>query len=341
MGRSYHDGSGDPAPSRSDGTGPNTVSDVPETGQTRKPVLVIGSTGFIGGAVTELLLDRGQPVIGTSTTGDGADLTCDVRDPGSVDRALIASQPRAVILAAGMASVSESWEDPDGAYRANTAGTFNLLDAVRRLTPSSRIVIASSAGVYGRPESPDSAPFTEDSPTGPASPYAASKAAAEVLCRQFTRQARLAIAICRIFNQVGPGQNAAQAPAEFSREIALAERRGDTVLRLTVGNPATERDFTDVRDTARAFAGLVDADADGMFNVCSENPVSLARIVEILAEHSRLELELVTDPARSRKADILTVHGSSTKLRRTIDWRPEIEFERSLADLLEDWRNRV
>ncbi|HTU15581.1 MAG TPA: GDP-mannose 4,6-dehydratase [Solirubrobacterales bacterium] len=321
---------------------------MPETGSTRElgpvpdgPVLVIGSTGFVGRAATESLRELGRKVVGASTTGHDSDLACDIRIPESVDRVLVAVRPAAVILAAGIASVTESWEDPAGAFTANTAGAFNLLDGTRRLAPSSQIVIASSAGVYGAPGPSGSSPFREDSPVRPASPYAASKAAAEVLCHQFTRQAGLTVTICRMFNQVGPGQGAAQAPAEFSREIALAEKRGDAGLRLTVGDPRTARDFTDVRDTGRALAGLIEARAPGVFNLCSGNPASLAEIAGILSERTRIDVELGTDPARSRKADILSVHGSSSKVREAIGWRPEIPLERSLADLLDDWRNRV
>jgi len=286
------------------------------------------------------LREAGYEVVGTSTDGEGADLACDLRRPESVDRVVGETRPGAILLSAGMASISDSWVDPDEVFRVNTGGPFNVLESVRRRSPGTHLLIASSAGVYGPPESGESMPFTEDSPVRPVSPYAASKAATEVLCRQFAAQEGIAISVCRIFNQVGPGQNAAQAPAEFSREIARAERRGERTLRLSVGNPAVERDFTDVRDTARAFAGMIAARATGTFNICSGTGTSLARIVKALAANSPLEVEMFTDPDRSRRADILSVYGSNSRLREAIGWQPEVPLERSLADLLEDWRTR-
>jgi len=301
---------------------------------------VIGSTGFVGRATAAHLRERGRTVIGTSTTGEGADLACDIRDPRAVDRAITGADPGSIVLVAGLASIPGSWEDPDAAFRVNTGGAFNVLDGMRRLAPGAHLLVASSAGVYGPPASSGDMPYTEDMPMRAVSPYAASKAATEVLCRQFAAQRGLGIAVCRIFNQVGPGQNAAQAPAEFSQEIVRAERRGDRVLRLRVGNPAIERDFTDVRDSARAFGELIDAGATGTFNVCSGTGTSLAKIVEILASNTAVEVEIVTDPDRSPQGDILRVYGSNDRLREAIGWRPEVPLERSLADLLDDWRSR-
>lgn len=277
-------------------------------------------------------------MIGTSTTGEGADLACELLSRESVDRAVSETQPGAILLTAGIASIADSWDDPEKTFRVNTEGLFNVLESIRRLAPGAHLLFASSAGVYGPPGSGQEMPYVESSPVRPVSPYAASKAAGEVLCRQFAAQEGIAVSVCRIFNQVGPGQSAAQAPAEFSREIARAERRGARTLRLTVGNPAVERDFTDVRDTARAFAGLIGSGATGTFNLCSGTGTSLARIVEVLAGNSPLEIETVTDPGRSRRADILSVYGSNSRLAETIGWRPEISLERSLAELLDDWR---
>lgn len=302
---------------------------------------MLGASGFVGAAAARHLRGLGREVIGTSSTGEGSDLACEITDPGSVERAIAESGAGTVLLAAGMASVADAWDHPDRAFRVNTAGTFHVLEATARLVPDGQVIVTSSAGVYGPPDSPSSMPFTEESPARAVSPYAASKAAAETLCHQFTRQAGLVVSICRIFNQVGPGQSDAQAPAEFSREIALAEKRGDAVLDLPVGNPEIERDFIDVRDTSRAFAELIGKNLGGTFNVCSGGAVSLARIVEILDSLTAVEVRVKTDPGRSRAGDIPTVFGANARLREATGWEPRVPLESSLDDLLEDWRGRV
>ncbi|MGK2932473.1 MAG: NAD-dependent epimerase/dehydratase family protein, partial [Solirubrobacterales bacterium] len=185
-------------------------------------VLVVGATGFIGRHAAERLAETGFKVLGTSRDGKHSDFPCDLLDPASVEYVIDRVRPDAILVAAGKASVVTGWKDPEGAFLTNTTGPFNLLEAVRRQAPAIHVTLVSSAAVYGMPESREDLPFTEASPTRPASPYGASKAAAEVLTAQYGRGFGIAVAVARVFNQIGPGQSDAQAPAEFAREIAKA-----------------------------------------------------------------------------------------------------------------------
>ncbi|MGA7435795.1 MAG: GDP-mannose 4,6-dehydratase [Solirubrobacterales bacterium] len=303
--------------------------------------MVLGATGFIGSSASRQLGGSGHQTIGTSTSGKGADVACDILLPESVDRVLEKSQPEAILLAAGRASVADSWKDPDGTFRTNTAGAFNVLDGMRRICPSAQLVFASTASVYGRPASPDEMPFTEDVPARPSSPYAASKAAAEVLCRQFELQYGLDLTVLRFFNQIGPGQTGGQAPVEFASGIAAAEKRGEQRYYLKVGNPKAERDFTDVRDSARAIEGVISQRVTGTFNVCSGQAVSLKQIIEILTTASQIEIGMLIDPQHSHREDIPVVFGAPGKLRDAIGWQPSIPLNESLEELLADWRTRT
>lgn len=244
------------------------------------------------------------------------------------------------MMTAGRSSVSAAWSDPPVAYRANTTGTFNLLEGVRRISPEAHLTLVSSASVYGIPEK-DGLPFTEESPSQPASPYGASKAAAEVLAGQYGRQFGLRIATARLFNQIGPGQSDAQAPAEFARHIAAAKSRGERTLDLEVGNPEAERDYTDVRDTARAFAGIIKAGVTGTFNICSGVGVRMYDLAAGLGSHSPVEVRIVRIPERAHPADIPLVVGSNLRLKGAIGWQPEIPLWISQLDLLDHWRRRT
>ena len=303
-------------------------------------MLVIGSTGFIGSHCRESLLGAGFSVHGTSTTGAGADLACDVTSPDSVDRTISSASPDAVLLTAGQASVADAWKDPVAAFRINLSGPAHVLDAMQRHCPSAQLIFASSAGVYGTPGASNSPPFSESDPVAPESPYGASKAAAEVLCHQYQRQAGMRVAVARIFNQIGPGQSDAQAPAEFSREIVKAERRGDGTLRLPVGNRLIQRDFTDVRDTARALTCMIEDGVTGNFNVCSGVATSLEEIVAGLEAISPVKVEIDETGGPRRPGDILAVYGSHEKLSAETGWHPRIPLQSSLTDLLQDWRDR-
>lgn len=303
--------------------------------------MVVGATGFIGRHVVDRLSESGFRVLGTSTDGEHADFACDIRTPEAVDDVLKRAEPDAIVVTAGRSSISEAWEDPPGAFGTNTKGTFNVLEGMRRFSPEAHLTLVSSASVYGIPETDEELPFSEEDPSNPASPYGASKAAAESLAGQYARQHGLRIAIARVFNQIGPGQSEAQAPAEFARDIALAEKRGSRKLDLGIGNPEAGRDYTDVRDTARAFAGIVNERKTGTFNICSGTGVRMYDVAAGLASHTPVEVGVERTPERAHRADVPLVIGSGSRLRKAIGWQPEIPLWISLLDLLDDWRRRA
>ncbi len=308
-------------------------------------VLVIGATGLLGSHTADRLEAIGRQVIRTSREGHEADLGCDLTRPESVGAALESASPGAIVNAAGISSAARAWRDPGEAFGINTRGTLHLLDAMRETVRASHLVVASSGSVYGVSKTGrggmKTGAFTEGDPARPASPYAASKAAAEVLCSQYSREHGMAITQARIFNQLGPGQTPGQAPSEFAREIALAEARGDPRVVLEVGNPGAERDYTDVRDTARALSSLVEQGTTGVFNVCSGRAVSLASVIESLAALTPVNVEVAVEPARAHPVDPAAVTGSNCKLAAATGWKPETTVVESLRDLLEDWRRRI
>lgn len=242
------------------------------------------------------------------------------------------------MMAAGLSSVRAAWDDPPAAFANNTRGVFNLLEALGRSAPGAHLTMLSSASVYGPPQS---LPLTEDSATEPSSPYGASKLAAEMLCRQHARQHGTGVAVLRLFNQIGPGQGTGQAPSEFARQIAVAEKRGERGLMITVGNPDSERDFTDVREAAGGIAGVVAGRLEGTFNLCSGEATTIGSIVHGLNLSTRVEVGMLVDPERAHPADVTSLYGSNGKLNGSSGWVPEMSLDRSLEDLLEDWRCRV
>lgn len=304
-------------------------------------VLVLGANGFIGGHVTTALGDAGHEVTGTSRSGDGATVTCDLLDPVSVKYAIETARPDAVVMAAGISSVKEAWDEPDRNFRVNVEGVFNLLEAMRTSAADIHLTVLSSASVYGAPPSPDALPFTEESPADPTSPYGASKLAGEVLARQYGRQYGFPVAVLRLFNQIGPGQGTGSMPSEFSRRVALAEARGERRLMLPVGNPESERDFTDVREAATGVAGVATTRTAGLFNLCSGESVSVAKIVHGLNLLTGVEIGMSVDPSQAHPEDVTELYGSGEKLEAATGWKPSAEIDYSLESLLDDWRGRV
>jgi GDP-4-dehydro-6-deoxy-D-mannose reductase len=144
----------------------------------------------------------------------------------------------------------------------------------------------------------------------------------------------------RPFPQVGPGQRQSFALPSFAAQIALAER-GQREPVLKVGNLEVTRDYTDVRDVVRAYADLLTHGEPGeAYNVCSGRGFKLRELTEQLARAARVPITIQEDRARLRPADILHLVGDPEKIRTATGFRPRIEIERTLADLLEEARTR-
>jgi GDP-4-dehydro-6-deoxy-D-mannose reductase len=303
-----------------------------------RTLLLIGADGFAGRHFRRAAEEGGFDVAPATRNGDG--LRVDLLERSTIDAALAEAEPDLVVNLAGSASVAASFGDPAAAFAVNALGTVNLLAAVGAGRPGSHVLCVSSGEVYGLPESGD-LPFTEDAPPRPLSPYGASKAAMEVVCGQHARGEGLRVAVMRAFNHTGPGQSATFAASSFARQVAEAEARGEDRLALRTGNVDVERDFSDVRDVAAAYGRACDSELEGTFNVCSGRPSPVRSIIDHLAAASALELTVEVDPARVRDGEAPQVYGSHDRLTEATGWKPEIPLERTVADLLDWWRERA
>lgn len=292
-------------------------------------ILVTGAAGFFGGWIVRELTAAGHRVTGLSR--DELDLS----DPAATAATVAASEPDVIVNAAGISSPRACEENPAACFTANTAATFNLLEAIRGRNRGTRLVLLSSATVYG-PGAGD--PLAETDPVAPHSIYASSKLAAEVLTSQYIREGKVNATTLRVFNLIGPGQPGDQAAAEFAAAVRDALEAGAGEVGITVGDPAISRDFTDVRDAARAVAAVIGV--PGLFNLCSGHTASLLELADTLAGLARrhrdpaFSVHLDTDPERTSPGDARSVCGVPDKLRNATGWRPEIPLERSLSDLL-------
>lgn len=296
--------------------------------------LVTGASGFVGRHLVAHLEACGDEVIGVDRATDGLDIT----DSAAVRDVFAAVRPDVVYHLAGWADVGASWSHPVEAFRVNAEGTLNVLGAAKDYDVS-RVVAVSSADVYGI-VTPEELPLTEDSPLRPASPYAASKVAADYLGLQAWLGRRLPVMRVRAFNHLGPGQtDRFVAPALASR-VARAEREGGSLLR--VGDLSARRDFTDVRDVVRAYRLLMEHGEPGeVYNVCSGTDMAVQDLADRLVAMAEVPLRLEVDPDLLRPVELPVLRGSHDRLTAATGWEPEISIEQTLVDLLGDWRARV
>lgn len=296
--------------------------------------LVTGAQGFVGRHLVAHLAEAGDEVVGVDRTDGGIDIT----DAPAVETMVAEVAPNVIYHLAGWADVGGSWQEPVAAFRANAEGTLNVLSAATEAGVE-RVLAVSSADVYGI-VSPEELPLTEDSPLRPASPYAASKVAADYLGLQAWLGRQLPVLRVRAFNHLGPGQtDKFVAPAIASR-IARAERDGSQVI--TIGDLSPRRDFTDVRDVVRAYRLLMEHGEPGeVYNVCSGVDLAVQDLADQLLAMATVPLRFETDESLLRPVDLPVLRGSHDRLSGATGWEPGFSMADTLNDLLADWRSRV
>jgi GDP-4-dehydro-6-deoxy-D-mannose reductase len=308
-------------------------------------VLITGVNGFVGPYLKDTCRAAGWELHTTWFTATGeyapdkdeTSYQLNITDREAVLEVVRSAAPDLVCHLAGFSSVKASWEQPDLCRKVNVEGTRNLLDALRAHAPLARILIVSSAEVYGIPEK---LPITEEHPLRPTSPYGKSRLEQEELTKQYPD---LHIVISRSFNHVGPGQPRGFVIADFCAQVAAAER--GTAPAIKVGDLTVRRDFTDVRDVVQAYVLLLEKTKEGpactIYNVCSGTAPTLRESLDLLLSLAAVkDIRVEQDPSLVRPVEIPELRGSNEKIGRELGWRPLIGMQETLKNTLEDWRKR-
>ncbi len=290
-------------------------------------VLVTGASGFVGRHLVPHLRARGHELVTT-------DLELDVSDAAAVARFTARAAPDAIVHLAGVSSVVAARHDPGLTFRVNFLGAHALLEATARHAPHARVLLVGSGEVYG-PAERGALPFTEAAPMRPQSPYARSKAAADLLGR--THQDRgLDVVRVRPFNHTGAGQSDVFVASSFAKQLVEIER-GTRAGSIEVGNLDSVRDFLDVSDVVEAYALLCEPGAPaGVYNVASGRGVSAGALLECLSALAGVAPRINVAAARLRPTDQSV--GDASRLRASTGWTPKVPLEATLERLLAHWR---
>ncbi|HVZ20814.1 MAG TPA: GDP-mannose 4,6-dehydratase [Vicinamibacterales bacterium] len=304
------------------------------------PVVVTGAAGFAGSHLVEHLSQQTE-IIAWARSAPPAELAhlarwqqVDLLDRERV-RALVREvRPARVFHSAGLAHVAESWADTSRPLAVNVRATHHLLDALRRSGVHARVLITGSATVYAASDQP----VREDSPLRPASPYALSKLAQEQLGLRAAVEDGVDVVVTRSFNHTGARQRPSFVAPGIAQQIARIEHgRQEAVIHI--GNTDAQRDFLDIRDIVRAYAGLMDAGAAGtIYNIASGVARSVRSVLDGLIARARVPIRIEVDPARLRPSDTPILVGDATRLHETTGWTQQVPFDRMLDDLLAYWR---
>lgn len=314
--------------------------------------LITGVCGFVGQYLATHLLACGQHVFGTyldaadrANMGDALAhrvglLQGDVRNPRKMGVVLRRTQPDAVYHLAAVSSVGLSLSRPVATMDVNVSGTTGLLEAIKRESPNTPVLFASSAEVYGR-VAKSAVPIKETHATAPQNPYAASKLAAEEVCHYYERAFGLRIVVARSFNHTGPGQQKGFVIPDFASQVATLERaRGRKSLR--VGNLEARRDLSDVRDIVRGYRLLLSKGTAGeVYHLGSGRAYRVGDLLDALLAMATRPIRVEKDSKRMRPSDVPVLLGSLTKTRRATGWEATIPIERTLSDTLAYWRKHA
>jgi GDP-4-dehydro-6-deoxy-D-mannose reductase len=307
-------------------------------------LLVTGADGFVGRYLVSAARAAGHQLVAAilpdsvvpagweaAGTRPGVEVVpADFRKREDVAR-LAASDCDAVVHLAAIASGTAARADPDEANLVNGVMTAYFGGELSRRQPPPRFLFVSTAEVYGPGHD---GPIPETAPRNPRSPYAVSKAGAEIPLELLWERGGLPVIIARAFPHTGPGQSAAYVLPALAERLKEARRLGAAEVRT--GSLAAVRDFLDVRDVVQAYLLLLERGVPGaVYNVASGQGRRLRDCFDMLAELTGVVSRAVEDAGLLRPDDIPVLIGDATKLRHTTGWSPRIPFESTLKDLVD------
>ncbi len=310
--------------------------------------LVTGISGFVGRHLAAELTDAGYEVHGLDIVAPRVPIasvdtvhTADILDGHGVAALVGDLRPDVIVHLAGAASVGRSFADPVGTWRLNVDGTLSVLEAVRGAHPAARALVVASSEVYGLVDVAH-LPVVEDTPLRPHSPYGASKAAVDIMVRQYHDGYGLHVARARPFNHLGPGQDERFLVPSVARQVVRGERDGLDPIEVRVGNTSTRRDFLDVRDVVRAYRLILESgDPTVPYVVASGRSVSVQDVLDLIAVHANGRVRFVSDAERRREGEQPDLYGSAERLTADTGWRPEHHLTDTVRDTLDHWRGRI
>ena len=306
-----------------------------------KKVLVTGANGFVGNHLVKELAENDLHVVGVGGP-QGSEkspyideyLALDLLDKEAVHN-INFKDIDGVIHLAGLAALGPSFDDPMQYIVTNIGIEINLFEAALAQDIKPRFLIVSSGTLYD-PKAP--LPLTENSAVIPNSPYAVSKIGQEQMGLYYHTRG-FEVVIARPFNHIGPGQNPGFIVPDLAQQVVQFEK--GVTQEILVGNLDAKRDYTDVRDIARAYRLLLENGRTGeTYNICSGKSLSGHEILEQILKASGTNPAVAQNPEMMRPSDTPDLYGSHDKISTDTGWQPEIGIETTMQDVIADWRNR-
>lgn len=305
-------------------------------------VLITGGAGFVGQWLSRAMLQHGWRVYAGTVDGPPSAavlsetekravcwIELDVVSDDSIARAVGQSSPDWVIHLAGIAFAPEANASPVRAFEINALGAMRLLGALQGGT--ARVLVVGSAEEYGAQDA-SAYPIAESAALRPLTPYAAAKAAQELIALQIQRSTGMHVVCTRSFNHSGVGHGDRYLLPTLVRRVRELPRTGGT---LRIGNGDVIRDYTHVADVVDAYMLLLErAPAGEVYNVCSGKGVRVRDVAERVLKRSGATADISSDTALLRPIDVPVLVGDNSKLRTATGWLPSRSLDHIIDDLI-------
>lgn len=262
----------------------------------------------------------------------------DLMDVGSVVAVLKEAQPDAIFHLAAHANVRVSFITPNAVLSNNILGTGNLLEAIRIAELDPIIQICSTSEVYGQVD-PKYVPIKEDTPMQPASTYAVSKIAQDLLGQTYFLSYKMRVIRTRMFAYLNPRRTDLFATS-FAKQVAWIERGLQS--ELVHGNLDSVRTLIDVRDAMRAYwDAIMHCQPGEVYNIGGTTTMKVGEFLERLISLSEVHIPARCDPSLLRPADVTLQIPCVDKFIKETGWQPKYSFDESLNELLSYWRSQA
>ena len=240
-----------------------------------------------------------------------------------------------ILHLASYSSVAYSWKHPIECFNNNTNIFLNVVHTIHRLRMNCRILSVGSSEEYGNVTEQD-IPLIEESKILPGSPYAVARVSQEMLSRVYVNSYGLDIVMTRSFNHIGPLQDTRFVVPSFITRILKIKQEGMVEGTIETGDLSIIRDFVDVRDVVKAYYNLLVFGKTGeLYNICSGNGIALKDIVLKIGEIVGVKVSTTTNSEFVRLNDNHIIIGSYDKIKKDINWKPEIPLEVTLKDMVQ------
>ena len=300
-----------------------------------KKVLIFGASGFVGNYLAQEFLNHGYKVFGSDKNKadrlpDEVEFSmADLLNTEQTEKVITEVCPDIIINLAAISSVGASWNIPQTTISVNVVGALNILETARKIEKKPKIMFIGSSEEYVA----STLPMDENTALNASNPYGISKVTQERFAKLYREQYGLKIYCVRPFNHTGVGQRDSLVLPSFCKQVAEIEKSGKPGV-IKVGNIKAKRDFSHVRDIARAYRMIVESDnCDLIYNVGSGTAYSLEDMLNYIVKLSTQKIDVVIDQSRFRPTDQPVICCNYDRIRTELGWQPEYTVFDALKEM--------